>query len=264
MTSAMGLRFTPRSRRSFLLSTVLLVVVGLTACGNGVADDPAARVGSAPISTSTVAHWMSVIAGEVSTTPGDPEPPVPDPPRYGRCIAYRHAHPTTFSTKSVTTAALVRECEQEYEKEKLKALYWVIPYEWVTGEATELGVDTNEAEVRQAMAQFDSPGPSAAALRRTLIGTRGSSADLLSRVKLILLLKLIQNRLEGEPNAQRATTAQRQQMLEQFGQRFFTRWKGRTVCRTAYSVPLCKNYGGAPLPFGLVAPSVPLTNLTAQ
>jgi hypothetical protein len=135
---------------------------------------------------------------------------------------------------------------------------------WVSDEATELGVQPSKAELRQAVAEFEAPAPNAAVSRRVLIGTRGTSADLLSRLRLILLTKLIQQKLESAPAARQMTMAQRQQALERFGQRFLLRWTARTVCNRRYQEPLCDNYRGSPQPLGLVPPSVPLTDLAAQ
>jgi hypothetical protein len=255
------------TRRHFtilMLTTVLLAAVGLAACSDGSANGIAVRVGTAAITSREVAHWMAVISGEVSTAPGSPEPPVPDPPHYSQCVTYRRAYPTTFSTGSAAAAKLISECAGEYEKEKLKALYWLVPYAWVNGEAEELGVAPSEAEVSQAASEFEAPAPNAALARRTLIGTRGTTGDLLSRLRLILLTKLIQQKLESAPAMRRMTLAQRQQALERFGHSFLVRWTARSVCSGGYEEPLCNNYRGSPQPFGLVPPSIPLTDLAAQ
>jgi hypothetical protein len=241
------------------LGATALILLGLTACGEGLASGTAVRVGTAPIGTTEVSHWMSVIAGEVSTPAGQPAPVVPDPPRYTRCIAYRRRYPATFQTGSAATATLTGECQHEYEKEQLKALYTLITSVWVADEASELGVTLTGTELDRLIAADEEQTPQ---IRRFLVGARGTNADLRARVKLIALTAKIQQKLEAEPS-QHQTSARRQRELNRFGATFERKWRARTTCRQQYSVPICNDYRPPRTATGLVPPAIPLTNLTA-
>jgi hypothetical protein len=243
---------------------LLLATIGLAGCGDGIADNVAVRVGKTSIAAATVAHWMSVIAGEVSTAPGQPEPEVPQPPRYTRCIAYRARYPTVPGQPTPTAGRLKQECELEFQKEKLKALYFLIPYTWVSGEAAQLGVSVTDQALRRQIAQLEKQGPSEAELRKFFVGTRGTVADLLSRLKLNLLMTRVQQKLEHERATPAQTVEQRQQALNRFSEQFVRRWTTQTDCRPAYVVPICRQYKPPKVAPALVPPSIPLTKMTAE
>jgi surface antigen len=249
-------------RIAVLAGALLLTTTGLVACGS---DNAAVRVEGRAIAAPTVSHWMSVIAGEVSTASGRPEPPVPTPPHYTACIAYRRQFPTAFANgnRTLSVGVAKRECSLEFQKEKLKALYFLISSDWVAGEGAVLGVNLTRKEVAQQLAQLQGAAPNKAQVRRFLIGTRGTTADLLMRLKLTLLSARIQKKLEVEDSAQHLTTEQRQAELQRFGKEFTKRWKNRTDCHTGYVVPLCRDYKTPKTAPVLTPPQVPLANLTA-
>jgi hypothetical protein len=208
---------------------------------------------------------MSIIAGEGSLPPGQPFPHTPDPPRYSTCIAYYQRFPTTWAEarRQSGRAALKRACEVEYQKERLKALYFLIPYEWVSGEASRLGVMLSEKAVRQELSSLKSrvPGP---ALRKFLVGSRGSVSDMLMRIKLELLTRMIQEHLEQESSRHNPTPQQRQQALHDFGKRFLRQWSARTSCHPGDVVPICKQYVAPKVPPAVAPPGIPLTTMSAS
>jgi hypothetical protein len=250
-------------RVALLLAAFFLASIGLTACGN---DNAAVRVEGTVITRATVGHWMSVIASEVSTASGRPEPDVPRPPHYSACIAYRRRFPTTFGDGRVALSPpeLRHECALEFQKEKLKALYFLISSNWVVGEGIALGVKLTQKEVAQQLAQLESAAPSKTRFRRFLVGTRGTTADLLRRLELTLLTARIHRKLEAEASARHLTTSQRQADLQRFGAEFARRWTARTACHAGYVVPICRQYKRPKAPPALTPPQVPLTNMTAE
>jgi hypothetical protein len=243
-----------------LLLALSLASPSLVACGS---NDAAVRVGGSTIARSSVTHWMSVIAGEVSTGAGHPEPPVPMPPHYRACIAYRRRFPTAFGAGllTLTPSQLQRECGVEFEKEKLKALYFLISSDWVVGEGFALGVRLAHKEVVQQLAQLEKAAPNKTAFRRFLIGTRGTTADLLMRLELALLTARIQRKLDAEARARHLTIGQRRAALRRFGTQFTNRWTARTDCHAGYVVPLCRQYKTPNAAPALTPPQVPLANL---
>jgi hypothetical protein len=223
------------------------------------------RIGNTSIAKAAVEHQMLVIAGEVSTVAGKPEPPVPDPPRYSVCLAFRQKYPSTFETdpEGASTSKLRAECESEFQKEKLKALYYLVSNAWVEGEAGELGVTATNGEVEQELAQLIAHAPSEAEARRVLVGTRGTPADLRDAIKLDVLMRKIQKELERQLG-QQATPARRQQALNAFGARYQRKWTARTQCSSENLVRLCRNFRPPGVGAEFVPPAVPLTNLTAE
>jgi hypothetical protein len=254
-----------RGKRSF--AAVLAAVVlagGLTACG-GATDEVAAQVGKTTIARSEVEHWMSVIGGEVSTAAGQPEPSVPKPPSYSGCIAYKQKYPVTPANGKPKSAGEVKtECRLEYEKEKVKALYFLGPFAWVRGEAAELGVDLTGGRLRRELALAERRFPSEEVARRVLVGTRGTKRDLTARLTQLLLLARIQQTLEQQGEQRGLTPAQRQQALDRFSERFERTWRARTSCRLGYVMPVCRQYRTPKVPSPITPPTIPLTKLTAE
>lgn len=242
----------------------MLFALGLTGCGNGLADDVAVKIDGTSIGNAAVAHWMSVIAGEVSTEPGVPEPEVPAPPRYAQCIAYHRAFPFRSAAGQVTQATIEHECAIEFQKERLKALYLLVSYTWVSGEAKALGVHVSNYELQQRIALLKGQFPDEAGLRKFLVGERGTLADLLVRLRLSALAAAVQQKLEREGSRHGLTASQRQTALDRFSSRFVASWTGRTDCRAGYVVPLCMQYKPPRVVPELVPPSIPLTKMTVE
>jgi hypothetical protein len=255
-----------KGKRSFIVVLgVTLLASGLTSCGGSAADEMAAQVGTKKIARSEVQHWMSVIAGEVSTAAGQPEPSVPKPPNYSACIVYKKKYPITPSTSEPKSASEVKhECRLEFEKEKLKALYFLIPLVWVKGEAAELGVNLTGKALEQELAAAKRQFPSEAVARKFLVGTRGTAKDLSARLTQLVLVARVQRILERQAAQRHLTRAQRQQALDQFSERFGRTWRARTSCRPGYVMPICRQYRAQKAPSPVTPPTLPLTKLTAE
>jgi len=207
---------------------------------------------------------MSVIAGEVSTVAGQPEPMVPEPPEYNACITYKRKYPVTPGQEANSTAELRHECELEFEKEKVKAIYFLIPSVWVRGEAVELGVNLTGTRLEQQLALAKRRFPSEAVAHKFLVGTRGTGKDLTARLTQLLLIARIQRALERQSHRLHLTQGQRQHVLDQFGKRFERTWRARTSCRPAYVTAVCRQYRLPKIAPAITPPTVPLTKMTVE
>jgi len=193
------LRFIPA------LGAVFFASLALTACGGGIPSNAVVQVGSNPITKTTFEHWMGVASASGSTTPGAAKPAVPVPPAYTACIASaKAAAKPVKGQKPPTEAALKSGCEQQYTSLKTEVLGFLISSEWVIGEASHLGVNVSDAEVKKEFekiktAQF----PKAAEFEKFLATSGQTVSDLLLRVKLNMLSKKIQEKIskgKGSPS----------------------------------------------------------------
>jgi hypothetical protein len=242
-------------REILALLMIALVVTLSTGCGQEAAGGVAVRAGETSITRSTVEHWISVVAGEGTTAP------VPDPPNYTTCVAQLRGSQLRQAggQQSPSTLDLKRDCRARYEKYKLKALYFLISFDWVEAEAAELGIKLDDSTVKRQLALIQSPSA-----RRFLIGTRGTIGDELKRVRLSLLESQVQHKLETQLGTKGLSVAQRQLALIRFGMRFVKMWTARTSCGAGYVVPLCRGRTTPAVAPTLTPPRVPLTNLTAR
>jgi foldase protein PrsA len=258
---------TAKATRRLLTGTLamLLAVTGVGGCGDDNAGSVAVEVSHQSISRGSVKHWMEVIAGEVSTSPGQPKPGVPSPPKYTACVSYKRKYPIAPANGESTPSQLRQECAFEFEKERLKALYFLISSDWLDGAASELGVRPGDSELRSQVASVEARFPSKATARRFLVGTRGTEADLFARLKATVLTTAIQQKLEAQSREKGLSKPDRQRSLEEFSKRFESTWRARTSCRPGYVVPICRQRYVPPRAAAtLRPPDVPLTKMTAE
>ena len=207
---------------------------------------------------------MSEVAAGASTATGVPKFDTPQPPKYTACIAYFERYPFNSPGQAKPSrAALKEKCELEYRREKLKALYTLIAFYWVSGEGAELGVVVSPQELKQVLAAFERQQfPNGEGFRGYLASYRLTRADMAMQLEVELLTQRIQSKLEA--SMRNLTIQGRQQALDRFSQGYERKWKRRTNCQTGYVVPICKQYKPPKTPSTLVPNSVPLTDLTAQ
>lgn len=182
------------------LGAVFFASLALTACGGGIPSDAVVQVGSNPITKSTFEHWLSVAAASSATTTGKTaaKPVLPVPPNYTECIAHLEAtaaKPAKGQAKP-TKAQLKSECEQQYTSLKQEVLGFLISSEWVIGEASHLGVNVSDAEVKKEFEKIKTQQfPKAAEFEKFLATSGQSVSDLLLRVKLNMLSSKIQKKI---------------------------------------------------------------------
>jgi foldase protein PrsA len=193
------LRFIPA------LGAVFFASLALTACGGGIPSNAVVQVGSNPITKTTFEHWMGVASASGSTTPGAAKPAVPVPPAYTACIASaKAAAKPVKGQKPPTEAALKSQCEQQYTSLKTEVLGFLISSEWVIGEASHLGVNVSDAEVKKEFEKIKTQQfPKAAEFEKFLATSGQTVSDLLLRVKLNMLSSKIQKKIasgKGTPS----------------------------------------------------------------
>jgi len=185
------------------LGAVFFASLAITACGGGVPSDAVVQVGSNPITKTTFEHWLSVAAASSATTATakTAKPVVPDPPSYTNCIAHLEAtaaKPAKGQAKP-TTAQLKSECEQQYTSLKQEVLGFLISSEWVIGEASHLGVNVSDKEVKKEFEKIKNEQfPKAAEFEKFLATSGQTVSDLLLRVKLNMLSSKIQQKISKE------------------------------------------------------------------
>jgi hypothetical protein len=175
-------------------AAAVMIVLGCTACGgsggggaSAVTDEPAAvRVGERRISSSTVAHWMAVMA---------PQHVVPMPPRYDACVRRLQS-----TAKGSTVEALRNECRADFEQLKTRAIGFLISSYWLIEEAAREGMAVSEREVAGRVAEKRRSYASAADFQESLAAIDYTRADLRLEVEAQLARGHIERRLaEREP-----------------------------------------------------------------
>jgi foldase protein PrsA len=171
-----------------------LVLASLNACGGGIPANAVARVGETSITKAAFEHWMSVAATSISrstTTQTAGKPVVPDPPTYTACVAHLKETEAKLAKgqKPKTEAALKSDCEQQYTSLKQQVLGFLISSEWVIGEASRLGVNVSDNEVKKELLKLKRERfPKEAEFQQLLKRTGMTVSDLLLRIKAETLL----------------------------------------------------------------------------
>ena len=204
---------------------------------------------------------MSVLVG-FGTNGQEPTPPVPVPPRYDACIANPREHKRlAFQQAHPTREQLKADCKLEFERFRLKALYLLISYQWVTGAARELGIRLDRRELTRQLSAYEQVGAAnAGSFARYLRLTRATLADIELSLELAQLTQKVEVKVGG---GAQSPSQRRESLLADFGKKFRSRWRARTECRSQYIVPICRQYRRPQTPPKLVPPSVPLTDMPA-
>jgi foldase protein PrsA len=162
------------------------LALGLAGCG-GVPGDTVATVDGEPIARSEFEHWLTVTAKSSAAV----DAPVPDPPRYERCVAAQRTQ-----QPRARTPELERQCREQYAVLRDQTMRLLITRRWFEGEARALDVRLADEEVRRAFeAQRRESFPRAQDFARFLEQTGQTRADVLARVRLDLLSKRIRARI---------------------------------------------------------------------
>jgi foldase protein PrsA len=180
------------------LGAVLFVIVGLAACGGGVAGNDVVNVeGSQAISKAAFAHWLNVAASSSTSE----KPVVPDPPNYTACIAHlkENAARLKKGEKQPTEAELKKQCETQYKSLQQEVLGFLTSSAWVMGEAKSLGVNVDDKTVRDQFLKIKHQQFKQPAEFEKFLKTSGQTvSDLLLRVKLNMLSQKIQAKIAKE------------------------------------------------------------------
>jgi foldase protein PrsA len=162
-------------------------------CG-GVPGDAVATVDGNTIDKTQFTHWMNVAA----RTSGQPNAKAPDPPDYAACIAdKRKTAPKPAKGQPKTTdAQLKTQCKQQYEGLRNQVLQLLVTFQWIQGEANDLGVKVTDAEVKKSFEQQKKQSfPKDADYQKFLKTSGQTNEDILQRVKLDLLSNKIRDKV---------------------------------------------------------------------
>jgi hypothetical protein len=256
----------PLRRSVIAVGVGLLLIGGATGCGKGADKNAAIVVGDRVITREMISQGMAAIAASGSILGSHPVPKAPVPPKYSACIEYLRTYepaPPGTQTKSSPSQLKLR-CRIDYERDKLKSIYFWISYEWVAGEAARQGVRASALELKKQRALFEGGFSTKEDFRHYMAKEKMSPAEFAATLKLAILTTKIQQKLEGASGVRGLTRERRQQILDEFGAAFRKRWMARTDCRKDYVVPVCKQYERSKYFSKLTPPSVPLANMTAE
>ncbi len=183
--------------RTIRLITSLLGVLGAAAlvagCG-GVPGNAVAEVDGTAIEKNSFDHWMTVAA----KASGQPNATVPKGPDYTECVAQkRKTTPKPAEGQPKTTdSQLKQQCKQEYNALRDQVMQLLISFEWIQGEAEEMGIKVSDAEVdKEFQKQKKQSFPKNADYRKFLKQSGQTEEDILLRVKLDTLSNKIREKV---------------------------------------------------------------------
>jgi foldase protein PrsA len=176
------------------LAATAAVVAG---CG-GVPGNAVAEVDGTAIEKEDFEHWMQV----ASKSSGQPNATVPDAPEYTKCVENkRKTAPKPAKGQPKTTDEQLKEqCKQEYEQLRDQVLQLLTSFEWIEGEAEEMGITVTDAEVKKSFEQQKKQSfPKDADYQKFLKDYGQTEQDVMQRVKLDLLSNKIRDKvIEGK------------------------------------------------------------------
>jgi foldase protein PrsA len=183
----------------FLLALCALAATAAVAAGcGGVPGNAVAEVDGTAIQKEDFEHWMNVAA----KSSGQPNASVPDAPEYTRCVENkRKTAPKPAKGQPKTTDAQLKEqCKQEYEQLRDQVLQLLTSFQWIQGEAEEMGITVSDAEVKKSFEQQKKQSfPKEADYQKFLKDYGQTEDDVMQRVKLDLLSNKIRDKvIEGK------------------------------------------------------------------
>jgi SurA N-terminal domain len=135
------------------------------------------------------------------------------------------------------------------------ALASLISYDWVIGQASDLGLNPTQHEVERTFQKERAASfPTQAAYKKylkTLQAEGKGIADLLLDVRLTLATERI---FQSIANKQRHAThgpvsqTQEQQAIATFVKAWRAKWQAKTICTTGYTIQKCAHYTGPKTP----------------
>src|SRR5918995_5230855 len=129
---------------------------------------------------------------------GQPNASVPDAPEYTKCVENkRKTAPKPAKGQPKTTDEQLKEqCKQEYEQLRDQVLQLLTSFEWIEGEAEEMGIKVTDAEVKKSFDQQKKQSfPKDADYQKFLKDSGQTEADILLQVKADLLKNKITEKI---------------------------------------------------------------------
>jgi foldase protein PrsA len=178
-----------------LLALCALAATAAVAAGcGGVPGNAVAEVDGTAIQKEDFEHWMAVAA----KSSGQPNASVPDAPEYTRCVENkRKTAPKPAKGQPKTTDEQLKEqCKQEYEQLRDQVLQLLTSFEWIEGEAEEMGITVSDAEVKKSFDQQKKQSfPKDEDYKKFLKDYGQTEQDVMQRVKLDLLSNKIRDKV---------------------------------------------------------------------
>jgi foldase protein PrsA len=183
-----------RQMRVLLALCAFFVPAAMVAGCGGVPGNAVATVDGEPIEKASFDHWLSVAA----KSSGQPGAQVPKPPDYVACVSQkRKTQPKPEKGQpQVTDSQLRSQCKQEYDALRQQVLQLLVSYQWIQGEADELGIKVTDAEIKKSFAEQKKQSfPKEADYQKFLKDYGQTEQDILMRVELDLLSNKIRDRV---------------------------------------------------------------------
>jgi len=178
-----------------LLALCALAATAAVAAGcGGVPGNAVAEVDGTAIQKEDFEHWMAVAA----KSSGQPNASVPDAPEYTRCVENkRKTAPKPAKGQPKTTDEQLKEqCKQEYEQLRDQVLQLLTSFQWIEGEAEEMGIKVSDAEIKKSFEQQKKQSfPKEAQYQKFLKDYGQTEDDVMQRVKLDLLSNKIRDKV---------------------------------------------------------------------
>ena len=178
-----------------LLALCALAATAAVAAGcGGVPGNAVAEVDGTAIQKEDFEHWMAVAA----KSSGQPNASVPDAPEYTRCVENkRKTAPKPAKGQPKTTDEQLKEqCKQEYEQLRDQVLQLLTSFQWIEGEAEEMGIKVSDAEIKKSFEQQKKQSfPKEAEYQKFLKDYGQTEDDVMQRVKLDLLSNKIRDKV---------------------------------------------------------------------
>jgi foldase protein PrsA len=181
-----------RVRILLALGAFFVPVMIVAGCG-GVPGDSVATVDGNSIEKSDFSHWMNVAAKTSGQTTV-----VPDPPDFKACVAAKKksAPKPAKGQPNTTDAQYKTQCKQEYEGLRNQVVQLLVSYQWIQGEAKDLGVKVTDAEVKKSLEQQKKQSfPKAGDYEKFLKTSGQTNEDIVQRVKVDLLTTKIRDKI---------------------------------------------------------------------
>jgi parvulin-like peptidyl-prolyl isomerase len=175
-----------------------LAAAAITGCGGGIPGNAVATVDGEEITKEQYDHWLAIAA----KSGGQPEGAIPKPPDFEECIANkRKTLPKPAKGQPETTDEQLKDqCDAEYKALRDQVLQLLISFEWIQGEAEDLGVEVSDEEVqKQFEEQKKASFPKEEDYQKFLEQSGQTEEDILMRVKLDVLSNKIREKItEGD------------------------------------------------------------------
>jgi foldase protein PrsA len=129
---------------------------------------------------------------------GQPNASVPDSPEFTKCVAEKRktAPKPAKGQPKTSDEDLNKQCKQEYDALRDQVLQLLVSFQWIQGEAEEMGIKVSDAEVKKSFDQQKKQSfPKAADYSKFLKDSGQSEEDVMLRVKLDLLSNKIRDQI---------------------------------------------------------------------